>query len=290
MASDTQTTAVLGAGTMGAGIAYAAAAVGDKVYLYDIGGEQLERGRVTIEGILSGGIKRGKTTEEEAAAIRERISYTTDLSDLRDASLVIEAVVERLDVKQSLFSQLEALVAEDAILASNTSSLAITAIAGALQHPERVVGMHFFNPAHIMKLVEVIEGYRTSAETMERTSAHCRRMGKTPVRAKDTPGFIVNRVARNFYGEAFRIVGEGAATVEQVDRCMKSIGFKMGPFELMDMIGIDVNLMVTQSVYAQYFNDARFRPHLIQQKMVESGLLGKKSGGGFYREEPNSGE
>jgi len=283
--SDTQTTAVLGAGTMGAGIAYAAAAAGDRVYLYDLGAEQLERGRTTIEGILSGGVKRGKTSEEEAAAIRQRITCTTSLSEMGDASLVVEAVVERLDVKQALFSQLEEIVADSAILASNTSSLAITAIAGALKRPERVVGMHFFNPAHIMKLVEVIEGYRTSAETMERTSEHCRRMGKTPVRAKDTPGFIVNRVARNFYGEAFRIVGEGAATVEQVDRCMKAIGFRMGPFELMDMIGIDVNLMVTQSVYAQYFNDARFRPHLIQQKMVESGLLGKKSGGGFYRSE-----
>lgn len=273
---------VCGAGTMGSGIAYAAALAGYDVRLYDIAPEPLERGAAQIAKNIQGSIDRGKLTEEQAADVRSRLVTTTSLEDFAGAEIVVEAVIERLDLKQELFAKLEAIVPENAILASNTSSLPITAIGARLHHPERVVGMHFFNPAHVMRLVEVIEGYRTSAEVMERTAAIAKRMGKVPVKAKDTPGFIVNRVARNFYGEAFRIVGEGAATHEQVDRCMKAIGFKMGPFELMDLIGIDVNFAVTESVYAQYFYEARFRPHLIQRKMVESGLLGKKSGGGFY--------
>lgn len=274
---------VCGAGTMGIGIAYAAAAIGYEVKLYDLNEDVLARGEGIVGKFLSGGIERGKLTQGEADALRGRISLTTDLSALSGASVVVEAIVERLDAKRDLFARLEEIVAEDAILATNTSSLPVTVIAAGLKHPERVVGMHFFNPAHIMKLVEVIEGFGTAEETMRRTIELSREMGKTPVRAKDTPGFIVNRVARNFYGEALRIVGEGAATHEQVDRCMKSIGFRMGPFELMDLIGIDVNYAVTQSVYEQYFDEARFRPHLIQKKMVESGRLGKKSGGGFYR-------
>ncbi|MDB5035753.1 MAG: 3-hydroxyacyl-CoA dehydrogenase nad-binding protein [Chlorobi bacterium] len=273
---------VCGAGTMGSGIAYAAALAGYTVRLYDIGEEQIRRGADQIARFLQGSIDRGKLTAEAADEIRSRVATTLALEDFAGAEIVVEAAIERLDLKQDLFGRLEAIVPESAILASNTSSLPITAIGARLAHPGRMVGMHFFNPAHIMKLVEVIEGYRTSAETMERTAEIARRMGKTPVRARDTPGFIVNRVARNFYGEAFRIVGEGAATYEQVDRCMKAVGFRMGPFELMDLIGIDVNFAVTESVYEQYFNEARFRPHLIQRKMVESGLLGKKSGKGFY--------
>lgn len=273
---------VCGAGTMGIGIAYAAAAIGYEVKLYDLNEEILARGEGIVGKFLVAGVERGKLTEEEADALRGRITLTTDLNLLAGASVVVEAIIERLDVKQDLFRRLEDILAEDAILATNTSSLSVTEIAAGLKHPERVVGMHFFNPAHIMKLVEVIEGFRTSEETMLRTVDLAREIGKTPVRAKDTPGFIVNRVARNFYGEAFRIVGEGAASHEQIDRCMKSVGFRMGPFELMDLIGIDVNLAVTQSVYDQYFDEARFRPHLIQKKMVESGRLGKKSGGGFY--------
>ncbi len=273
---------VCGAGTMGSGIGYAAALAGYEVVIYDISEEGVARGRAQIEKYLAGSVERGKLTAEAADEIRTRISYTTTLEPMAGSTIVVEAAVERMDVKQELFLRLEAIVGESAILASNTSSLPITEIAARLAHPERVVGMHFFNPAHIMKLVEVIQGFRTSAETMERTAEISRRLGKVPVRAKDTPGFIVNRVARNFYGEAFRIVGEGAATHDQVDRCMKSLGFKMGPFELMDLIGIDVNFAVTEAVYGLYFNEARFRPHLIQRKMVESGLLGKKSGKGFY--------
>jgi len=267
---------------MGAGIAYSAALAGYDVRLYDIGREQLERGTAQIDRFIEGSIERGKLAREAAEELRGRMVATTSLDDFAGCAIVVEAVIERLEIKQDLFAQLESIAGPEAILASNTSSLPITAIAAQLEHPERVAGMHFFNPAHIMKLVEVIQGHRTSEETMARTAEIARRLGKTPVRAKDTPGFIVNRVARNFYGEAFRIVGEGCATHEQVDRCMKAIGFRMGPFELMDLIGIDVNFAVTASVYDQYFHEARFRPHLIQRKMVESGLLGKKSGKGFY--------
>lgn len=273
---------VCGAGTMGAGIAYSAALAGYDVRLYDIGSEQLERGAGQIDRFIQGSIERGKLSQDAAAELRARLVTTSSLEDFAGSAIIVEAIVERLEVKQDLFAKLESIIEPTAILASNTSSLAITAIGARLQHPERVVGMHFFNPAHIMKLVEVIQGYRTSEETMQKTADISKRLGKTPVRASDTPGFIVNRVARNFYGEAFRIVGEGCATHDQVDRCMKAIGFKMGPFELMDLIGIDVNFAVTESVYAQYFYEARFRPHLIQRKMVESGLLGKKSGKGFY--------
>lgn len=267
---------------MGAGIAYAAAVAGYDVWLYDLSAEAVERGRTQNGKLLASGIEKGKVTEIDALAITSRLNYTETLEDFSGCELVVEAIIERLDIKQELFSRLESIVGADTILASNTSSLAITAIASGVKQPERVVGMHFFNPAHIMKLVEVIRGYRTSEETMARTVEIARSLGKTPVRASDTPGFIVNRVARNFYGEAFRIVGEGASSYEQVDRIMRGIGFRMGPFELMDLIGIDVNLMVTESVYSQFFNEPRFRPHLIQQKMVESGLLGRKSGGGFY--------
>lgn len=273
---------VCGAGTMGIGIAYAAASIGYQVKLYDLNDEILSRGEGIVAKFLAAGIERGKLTQEQADALRGRITMTSDLNGLAGASVVVEAIIERLDIKQELFRRLEEILAEDAILATNTSSLPVTEIANGLKHPERVVGMHFFNPAHIMKLVEVIEGFRTSEETMRRTVELSREMEKVPVRAKDTPGFIVNRVARNFYGEAFRIVGEGAASHEQIDCCMKAVGFRMGPFELMDLIGIDINFAVTQSVYEQYFDEARFRPHLIQKKMVESGRLGKKSGGGFY--------
>jgi 3-hydroxybutyryl-CoA dehydrogenase len=280
--ASTKTFGVCGAGTMGSGIAYAAAAAGYDVWLYDIADEMLERGRSSLASFLRTGVERAKISQDDADAIAARVSTTSRLEDLAGCGVVVEAIVERLDVKQDLFRRLESIVDDETILASNTSSLPITAIASALEHPERCVGMHFFNPAHIMRLVEIVEGYRTSSDVMARATEIAGDLGKTAVSARDTPGFIVNRVARNFYGESFRIVGEQAATHEQVDRCMRAIGFRMGPFELMDLIGIDVNLMVTRSVYDLYFDEPRFRPHLIQQKMVESGRLGKKSGGGFY--------
>lgn len=278
------TIGICGAGTMGSGIAYAAAASGCDVLLHDVSDELLARGMEHVDRFVASGLERGKIAQEEAESLRDRIHPASEPILLAPCELVIEAIIEDLDIKRDLFERLEAVVSSGAILASNTSSLSITAIASRLASPERVVGMHFFNPAHIMKLVEVVQGYRTSPEVVARAVEIAHRMGKTPVIAKDTPGFIVNRVARNFYGEALRIVGERGATIEQVDRCMKGIGFRMGPFELMDLIGIDVNLAVTESVYAQFFNEPRFRPHPIQRKMVESGLLGKKSGGGFYTE------
>ncbi len=270
---------------MGSGIAYAAAMAGYDVVLFDVSVDALKRGAERVATFVAGGVERGKISQADAGEIRGRVRTTTDLEDFAHTVIAVEAVVERLEVKRELFSRLESIVSDSTVLATNTSSLAVTAIAATLDRPERVVGMHFFNPAHIMKLVEVIQGARTSDGVVARTVEICRRLGKSPASAKDTPGFIVNRVARNFYGEALRILGEGAATHDQIDRCLRAIGFRMGPFELMDLIGIDVNLAVTESVYAQYFQEPRFRPHLIQQKMVESGQLGRKSGGGFYREE-----
>jgi 3-hydroxybutyryl-CoA dehydrogenase len=196
---------------------------------------------------------------------------------------VIEAVVEKLEVKQDIFRRLEAICQSNAIFATNTSSLSITAIASVLSRPERVVGMHFFNPAHLMKLVEIIRGHRTAEAVVSRASDLARALGKIPVHAKDTPGFIVNRCARPFYGEALRVLGEGIASPEDIDRIVKlEGGFKMGPFELMDLIGIDVNLAVTQSMYDQTFGEPRYRPHVIQKNMVNANLLGRKTKRGFY--------
>ena len=274
---------VCGSGTMGIGIAYAASAAGYDVVLYDLNEEILAKALGKISAYVAKGVERNKLTEEEGEALKGRVTTSTDLSAMAGAGVVVEAIIEQLDIKRELFGKLEEILDADAIIATNTSSIAVTEMANGMKHPERVVGMHFFNPAHIMKLVEVIKGFATSEETIQRTVELSKELGKTPVRVKDTPGFIVNRVARNFYGEAFRIVGEGAALHEQVDQCLKAIGFRMGPFELMDLIGIDVNFAVTQSVYGQYFNEARFQPHLIQKKMVESGRIGKKAGGGFYQ-------
>jgi len=202
---------------------------------------------------------------------------------MRDAQLILEAVPEELSLKQRVFAELDGVAEPGAILATNTSSLSVTAIAGGTKHPGRVVGMHFFNPVPVMALVEVVAGQRTEPAVVEEAMQVARRLGKTPVRAKDTPGFIVNRVARHFSLEALRILGEGRIAHDLIDRAMKGSGrFRMGPFELMDLIGIDVNLAVSRSVYEAFFSDPRFRPHPIQQRMVESGLLGRKTGRGFY--------
>ena len=279
------TVAVIGSGTMGRGIAQAAALAGHGVLLYDLTDEIVQKGLRTIRHSIEEGIRRGKTTAGDAAQAIAALSPTTDLAEAARADLVIEAVPEELELKRKVFGRLDAAAPPHTILASNTSSLSISAIAGATHHPTRVVGLHFFNPAHLMPLVEIIRGDQTSDETVAAGRAFVAGLGKTPVLCADSPGFIVNRVARPFYGEAFRLLGEQAADHETIDRLMRSLGFRMGPFELLDLIGLDVNLAVTQSVYDAYFQDPRYRPHPIQQRMVASGRLGRKSGRGFYEYE-----
>lgn len=277
-----KTIGVIGAGTMGSGIALASALSGYDVVLYDIAEATLARAVKSNSSQIDKAVEKGKLKADDAPAVRDRIRTTSAFEDLAPCDLIVEAAVENLKLKQELFSKLSNMLAEDAILSSNTSSLSITAIASACKNPGRVLGLHFFNPAHIMKLVEIIKGQQTSDDAVQRSTDYVKNLGKVAVLAKDTPGFIVNRVARNFYGESFRALHEGIASHDQIDRIMKANGFPMGPFQLMDLIGIDVNLAVTQSVYDQFFGEPRFRPHLVQQKMVEANLLGKKTGKGFY--------
>jgi 3-hydroxybutyryl-CoA dehydrogenase len=268
---------------MGAGIAQVAALSKIDVALYDINAPLLRQALERIKGDFKRGVEKGKLTQEQTTEAFSRIHPRTRLSDLGHAEVIIEAAIEDLRIKKDLFRHLEADTKPRTLLATNTSSLSITAIASATQIPERVIGMHFFNPAHTMKLVEVVQGQKTSPETVQRAIELAKHLGKTPVVVKDTPGFIVNRVARPFYGEALRLLGENVASVEEIDRIVKiEGGFTMGPFELMDLIGLDVNLSVTQSMYDQFFGEPRYRPHPIQKRMVESGMLGKKSGQGFY--------
>ena len=277
--------AVIGSGTMGRGIAQAAALAGHWVILYDLTEEIVERGLRAIRHSIEEGVRRGKTTAEAAAQAIAALTATADLAEAARADLVIEAVPEELELKRKVFGRLDAAAPPHTILASNTSSLSISAIAGATHHPARVIGLHFFNPAHLMPLVEIIRGDLTADATVTAAHDFVERLGKTPVLCADSPGFIVNRVARPFYGEAFRLLGEQAADHATIDRLMRSLGFRMGPFELLDLIGLEVNLAVTQSVYDAFFQDPKYRPHPIQQRMVQSGRLGRKSGRGFYEYE-----
>jgi 3-hydroxybutyryl-CoA dehydrogenase len=274
---------VVGAGTMGAGIAQVAILTGFRVRLYDPIEGALAGGQSRIAQSVTRAVQRGHVQAEAAEEALGRLTAVTRLTELRDAQLILEAVPEELSLKQRVFAEVDGVADPGAILATNTSSLSITAIAGATKHPGRVVGMHFFNPVPVMALVEVVAGQRTKPAVVEEAMQVARHLGKTPVMAKDTPGFIVNRVARHFSLEALRILGEGRIAHDLIDRAMKGSGrFRMGPFELMDLIGIDVNLAVSRSVYEAFFSDPRFRPHPIQQRMVESGLLGRKTGRGFY--------
>ncbi|MBI4495028.1 MAG: 3-hydroxybutyryl-CoA dehydrogenase [Chloroflexi bacterium] len=275
--------AVLGAGTMGAGIAQVAAVSGLRTRMYDVAEQFLERGRAAIADSLRRLVARGRLESATREAALAGLEPTTRLEDLADADFVIEAAPEELPLKQSLFKRLDELCPPHTILASNTSSLSITELASATRRPQQVVGLHFFNPPALMQLVEVIGGQLASAESLETTRALARRLGKRPVTARDTPGFIVNRVARPFYLESLRMLGEGLAPVETVDRAAREVaGFRMGPFELLDLIGIDVNLAVSQTVYEAWYQEPRFRPHPIQRAMVRAGQVGRKSGRGFY--------
>ncbi|MBU6260141.1 MAG: 3-hydroxyacyl-CoA dehydrogenase [Burkholderiales bacterium] len=275
--------AVVGAGAMGAGIAQVAAQAGHPVWLFDLkpGAAQqaIEAMRETFAKLAA----KGRMSADAASAAGARVQVAQGLADFAHAALVVEAIVERLDVKRSLFADLEALVGDDCVLATNTSSISVTAIAAGLRRPGRVLGMHFFNPAPLMALVEVVSGLATDPALAQAIHDTALSWGKSPVHTKSTPGFIVNRVARPYYGEGLRLLGEQAGDAATIDAVMREAGgFRMGPFELMDLIGHDVNYAVSRSVFDAYYGDPRFAPSLIQLELVNAGHLGRKSGRGFY--------
>ena len=274
---------VIGAGAMGSGIAQVAATYGHKVILLDQESQALDRATAAIEKNLARSVEKKRLTSVQADEIKARIVQSESFSELNDAGLVIEAIVENLDIKRDLFESLDKIVKPDAILATNTSSLSVTAIARGSTRPERVLGVHFFNPPTVLPLVEIVPGLATQPDVTDKAQQLVDAWGKKTVIASDTPGFIVNRIARPFYGEALRIYEEGIADMATIDWAMKEIGgFKMGPFELMDFIGNDVNFAATKSVYEATFHDSRFRPTLTQQRLFDAGFFGRKSGRGYY--------
>lgn len=274
---------IIGAGTMGVGIAQVAATAGCKVVLFDANSPQIDKALSGLEKTLQRLVEKAKISQEKATEIRNNIVKGEALQDLKDSDLVIEAIIENKDIKTKVFTELETYVSQNCIIASNTSSISITSLGAELNKPERFIGIHFFNPAPLMPLVEVIPSLLTEKSLPEKIYSLMKDWGKTPVIAKDIPGFIVNRIARPYYGEGLRIVEENIATPEQVDDAMKTIGnFKMGPFELMDLIGVDVNFAVTTTVYKDYFYDPKYKPSLLQQRMAEAKLHGRKTGKGFY--------
>jgi 3-hydroxybutyryl-CoA dehydrogenase len=274
---------VVGAGTMGQGIAQIASAYGHQVYLYDVYPDQLGNAKHALRKILQRQVEKNRMSQDEVDGIMDRIHFVEDLVNYDECSLIIEAVVEDLEIKQDVFQRLEGIASRDCILATNTSSLSIASLSSAFKKPGRFLGIHFFNPAPIMPLVEIVPGISTTEETTKTARNFIDDWEKTTVLAKDTPGFIVNRVARPFYSEAIRLYEEGVADVATIDWAMKEIGgFRMGPFELMDFIGNDINYKVTETVFKEFFYDPRFKPSFTQKRMVEAGYLGRKSGKGFY--------
>ena len=274
---------IIGSGTMGIGIAQVAATSGCDVFLYDANSNQTEKSLVNLKNTLNKLVEKQKISAEKSDDIASKINPCNELSGLKDCDLIIEAIIENKEIKTKVFQDLEELVSENCVISSNTSSISITSLSSELKNPERFIGIHFFNPAPLMPLVEIIPGLLTKENLATEIFSLMKSWGKIPVIAKDVPGFIVNRIARPFYGEALRIVEENLATAEQVDDAMRTLGnFKMGPFELMDLIGIDVNFSVTKTVYQDYFYDPKYKPSLLQQRMSEAKLLGRKTGKGFY--------
>lgn len=274
---------VIGAGTMGAGIAQVAAQSGHEVCLIDLNSGVLDKAKSSHEKIFSRLVEKQKVTLKESEDILKKITYSSDYAVIKDAGIVIEAIVENLAVKHEVFAMLETVVSEDCILASNTSSLSIASIGSVLKNSSRSIGIHFFNPAPLMVLVEVVPGIQTDKNLVDQVMVLIKSWSKVPVLVKDTPGFIVNRVARPFYGEALRIYEEGIADFATIDWAMTEIGgFKMGPFTLMDYIGNDVNYAVTETVFTAFYFDPRFKPSFTQKRHAEAGFLGRKSGRGYY--------
>jgi len=275
--------AIIGSGTMGSGIAQVAATAGCTVKLVDVNAIALEKSKLALENTLSKLVEKEKIDANEKSRIQANISYVTELTALADADLVIEAIVENIEVKRKVFAELESVVSKHCILASNTSSLSIASIAASCTTPGRVLGIHFFNPAPLMQLVEVIPAVQTSEAVLQQSVEIISSWNKTVAVAKDTPGFIVNRVARPFYSESLRIYEEGVADFATIDWALKTIGqFRMGPFELMDLIGHDVNYVVTETVFTAFYFDPKFKPSFTQKRLLEAGFLGRKSGRGFY--------
>ena len=281
-----QTVGVVGSGTMGSGIAQTCVQHGFRVLLYDLNDAIVQKAFTQIKKRLNRLVEKGKMEEQTFQESISRIETCTELSLMKACDLVIEAVPEKINIKKEIFQALDEHCPEQTILTTNTSSFSVTEIASVTKTGERVAGLHFFNPVPLMPLVEIVRGVKTSEDTLKKLAQFVSSLHKDPVVCEDTPGFIVNRIARPFYNEALKIAGERLAKPEQIDRIMKKAGrFKMGPFELQDLIGIDVNFSTTETVYNSFFGEERFRPHYLQQRMVQSGKLGRKAGEGYYRYE-----